>query len=146
MQSLGIVPLTRRAVRPDRRDYGQTRPQPIQLGLPRYQYDFDRNTLNDLCEISGRVIGWQKSELRSASRRNLVDFAMKYDSGKRIDLDLRTVSRAHVTHLRFLVIRLHPNIALHQREDLGPGTDELSCPHFSFADDPIFGRDDPRIT
>src|ERR1700758_1381480 len=101
IHSRGSSFLTRRGVRLNRRYHRQTGPQPIKFRLPTVQHDFDWNALNDLCEISGRVVGWQKSELRSARWRYLVDRAMKNDAGKCVDLDLRTISSTHVTDLRF---------------------------------------------
>ena len=124
----------------------ETRPQPIHFRLPRLQENFHRNALNDLREIPGCVVGRQQSKLRPARGRDLVDLTSKRDSRKRVDLDFRVVARANVTDLRLLVVRLHPNIALHQRDDLGSWADELSCADLSFAYDPIFRRDDPCIT
>src|ERR1700722_5258113 len=130
---------------PNRRDHRQPGAQPIQFRLPRLQQNFHRNALNNFREISGGVIGRQESELRPARGRDLIDLTPERDSWKRVDLDFRFVACVNVTDLRFLVIRLHPNIALHQRDHLGSGADELPCPDISFAYDAILGRQDPGV-
>src|SRR5271157_824199 len=75
-----------------------------QVGI--VECNFYRDSLHDLGEIASRVVGRQQRKLRSASRRNLDDFATDDLSGVCVDTDLCRITDFDIGQLGLAVIRL----------------------------------------
>jgi len=87
---------------------GKARAKPIEVWLACEQDDLDRNALDDLGKVSGRVVGWKKSELRSACRGELNYFASECPIWQVVDVDICQGTCLNVCELRLLEVRLHP--------------------------------------
>jgi hypothetical protein len=87
---------------------GKARPKSIKVWLACEQNDLDRNALHDLSEVSGRVVGRKKSELRSACRGELNYFASECPIWQVVGVDICQGTYLNVCKLRLLEVRLHP--------------------------------------
>src|SRR5690349_12228715 len=72
--------------------------------MTRVERYLDRDTLHDLGEIAGGVVGRQQRELRAASRGNAVDAPCDHDPWKGVDRDFRALADFDMGQLGFLVI------------------------------------------
>ncbi len=75
----------------------------------------------------------------------MIDLAPENHSRKRVHSDFGRVARAHMPELRLLVIGLHPDIFLNQRNYLSARTDQLTGANLAFTDDPALRRQNARV-
>src|SRR5580692_925691 len=106
---------------------GESRVNSIQVWLPREENDLDRNPLNDLGKVSGRIVGREKSELRAACRGNFSDSALEGPARQGIDMNIRGSLHANVRKLCLLEIRLDPHLSLNEVNHVCPWSYQL--PH-----------------
>src|SRR5215472_7726229 len=125
--------------------YGQSGPQSRCDCLVRFQGDLHRHTLHDFCEVTGRVVRRQQSELRAAGGSDIIDSSFEKYAGKCIHPDCRWITGTDMAYLRFFIVGLHPYIALNERNYLRSRADQLAGPHFPFTDKAAFRRRDSCI-
>src|ERR1700683_5197536 len=116
------------------------------IGLPGQKHDLDGHSLNDFRIVARRVVGREKRKLRTTGGRQLVDFAMELSIRECIDANVGQIANPHVGQLRFLEVRLHPDIALHEIDGLRTGSDELTGEHETLANGAIRWGQNARVS
>ena len=127
----------------------ETGTQPALQRMVRIEHNLHRDSLDDLGEVTGRVVRRQKGKLRSAGGGDLCHFPVQHYSGKGVDPDVGGISLSDVGELRLLIVRLDPDVAPDQVDDLHARSDQLPLLHMTFADRPCRGgaiRVYPRLT
>ncbi len=114
-------------------DGGETRTQPALQRVSWIEHDFDRNALDDLSEVAGRVIWGKQRELRAAGGRDLKNFAVQRDSGEGVDGDVGDVTSLHIGQLGFFEVSLDPDVSAHEIDDLHAWRYELPFLHVALA-------------
>ena len=109
------------------------------------KHDLHRNSLNDFREVTGCIIGRQEGKLRSTGGRNFSHFSVKNDARKGVNRYVGRVVFADIGKLSLLVVRLNPNIAFHQVDDLLTRSDELTFLYMPFTNRAFDRRNDSRI-
>src|ERR1700733_10617934 len=85
-------------------DDRHSRQQALQQRLALVELDPDRNALNHLGEIAGRVVGRQQCELRSAGGRDPLDATVQRLARETIDLHFDRLARLDPRQLGLLVV------------------------------------------
>jgi hypothetical protein len=91
---------------------GEARAKSIEVRLACEQHDLDWNTLNNLGEVSSRVVGREKRELRSARWGDFDDFASECPIRQDVGMNICQSSHSNVRELCLLEVRLHPGRTL----------------------------------
>ena len=78
--------------------------------------DLDRHALHDFDEVAGRVFRRQQTETRAAPGLDAIDVAAQRARRIGVDFHFRRLPRPHVSELRFLEIRGHPDPGRHNRK------------------------------
>jgi hypothetical protein len=121
-------------------------PQPALQWVPGIEGDLYRDSLNNLGEVARGVVRREQRELRSACRGNFDNFSLEHDTGKRIDPDIGQVTGSDIGKLSLLEVRLNPDVAFDQIDDLHAGRNQLALLDVPFPNRPSRGRDDPGVT
>src|SRR5439155_11571188 len=132
-------------LRLDGRDGRHPGPKAVGQSLFGIEHDLDRDSLRDLGEVAGGVIGGEQGELRSTGGGNRLDVTVEDYTGKAIHRHLRPVACTDVPQLRLLIVRDDPDSLTHQGDDLRTWTHQLACPNLSFSHHAIGRRHDPRV-
>src|ERR1700737_3568796 len=112
----------------------ETRAQPVLEWVSLLEHYFDGNPLDDLGKVPRRVVGRKESELRSPGRSDFRNLSVEKHTGKGVDSDISRVSLPNVGKLRFLIIRLNPDVSFDQVDYLHARPHQLTCLHMTFSE------------
>src|SRR4029079_17307984 len=110
-----------------RRSHRQPRPQQMFRVLTGIEHDLDGHALDDLHEVSSRVLWRQQTEARAGGAGDAVDLAIERAAAERVDLDGRALTGAYVLQLRLLEVGGHPHVVqLYECQQRLAGLHDLS--------------------
>jgi hypothetical protein len=103
------------------------------MGLPWEKHNLDRHSLHYLREVARRIIRRQKGKLGATCGRQLIDFAVKHSTRKRINPYVCRVANSHVGQLSLFEIGLNPNVALYEIDHLCTWSDQLTSENMTLS-------------
>src|ERR1700677_2628981 len=118
-------------------DRRESRPQPIEIRLSRKKPNPCGHSLNYLGEVASSIVRRQKSELRTAGGRELLDLPVEHPVWEGIDPNICCVLDSHIGQLSLFEVRLHPYFALNQIDHFCSRSDQLAGEDLALPDRPI---------
>src|ERR1700737_3776983 len=123
------------------------RQQALQQRLALVEPYPNRDTLNHLGEIAGRVVGRQQRELRSTGGRDPLDAAVQSLAWETIDGHMDRLARLYPCQLGLFVVGDHIDVRQrHDIDEVAPDIDVVAWLHLALANDAVERRDDLGVT
>ena len=99
------------------------------VGVAGVEPDADSEAADDLCEVAGRIVGWDQRKFRPRCREDRFDITANWLRRISIDVDADRIADLHSADLGLAVIGFHPEIVnRNDREHARAGGDVFADP------------------